>query len=195
MESAKKTSGKHGAVHPLGKGMPPPEGIAQSDPLHAAGTDARVLALEAQVQEMALQLSKLTDLAARAQADLQNAKARMQKDSDDTRRYAAENIIKKLLPVVDNFQRAFAHLPADLQNQEWVKGVLAIEQDLLRQLQEMGLKKMEVLGRQSDSARHEVLMVGPGEEGTVTEVFEQGYELHGKVLRPAKVKVGDGSKQ
>lgn len=177
---------------PIAPGNLTPEGIAATDPLYGSPPDTRVLALEAQVQELTAQVGKLTDLAARAQADLQNAKTRMQKDGDDLRRYAAESIIKRLLPVVDNFQRAFAHLPLELKDHEWVRGVFGIEQDLLKQLTELGLKKMEVMGQQADTARHEVLMVGPGEEGMVIEVFEEGYELHGKVLRPAKVKVGGG---
>lgn len=148
---------------------------------------------QAQIAELTAQVAKLTDLAARAQADLQNAKVRMQKDADDLRRYAAEPVIRRLLPVVDNFQRAFGHLPQELQSNEWVKGVLAIEQSLLKELGDLGLKKMDVLGQQVDTARHEVLTVGPGKEGEVVEVFEDGYELNGKVLRPAKVKVGGGA--
>jgi molecular chaperone GrpE len=157
-----------------------------------AGAAARIAELEAQVTQLQEQLAKLTDLAARAQADLQNAKVRMRRDADDLRRYAAESIIRKLLPVVDNFQRAFTHLPKELESTEWVKGVFAIEQNLLRELTELGLQKMDVLGQQADTARVEILTVGEGKEGEVIEVFESGYELNGKVLRPAKVKVGGG---
>ncbi len=148
--------------------------------------------LEAKVEELTIQNAKLLDMAARAQADLQNAKARLEKDGDDIRKYASQAVLVKLLPLIDNFQRAFQHLPEELKNHEWVKGVNAIEQDFLKQLSEMGLKKFESLGQVADSSRHEVLMVGEGAEGVVTEVFEEGYELSGKVLRPAKVKVGGG---
>ncbi len=151
------------------------------------GIDPRVTELEEQVR-------KLTDLAARAQADLQNAKTRMEKDADELRRFALQSIVTKLVPVIDNFQRAFSHLPAELKDHEWVKGVGAIEQELIKQAGELGLKKFTSLGEQADTARHEVLMVGPGPEGVITEVFEEGYEMAGRVLRPAKVKVGDGSK-
>ncbi|MBI3618476.1 nucleotide exchange factor GrpE [Candidatus Peregrinibacteria bacterium] len=175
----------------------------------STSNDARVAELEAKILELQQQVTKLAELAGRAQADLQNAKQRMGKDADDLRKYAAEAFLKKLLPVVDHFQRAFQQLPVDLQNHEsasseilewarpeiveWVKGITAIEQDFLRQLTESGLRKMDVLGQQVDTARHEVITVGPGKEGEILEVFEDGYELHGKFLRPAKVKVGDGS--
>ncbi len=150
---------------------------------------------DAAVQIAALQaeLAKLKDIAARAQADLQNAKARVERDGEELRRFASETVIRRMLPTLDNFQRAFVHIPEELQNHEWVKGVSAIESDLMKQMSDVGLKKIKSLGEVSDPNRHEVINIGPGAEGVVTEVFEDGYELHGKVLRPAKVKVGDGS--
>jgi molecular chaperone GrpE len=149
-------------------------------------------ALQTHNAELETQVKKLTDVAGRAQADLQNAKMRMEKDAEGIRTFAAEMILKKLLPVIDNFQRAFIHLPAALNDNDWVKGVAAIEQDFMKQVTAMGLKKIEALGQPVDPAFHDVLMQGPGEAGKVTEVFEDGYMLHGKVLRPAKVKAGTG---
>lgn len=152
------------------------------------------------VSELLAQVAKLTNIAARAQADLQNAKMRMGKDAEELRAFAAESVIRKLLPTIDNFQRAFQHLP-DLKKHEgvypelveWIRGITSIEQELMKRLAEMGLKKFESIGKPIDAARHEVLMTGPGKEGMVVEVFEDGYELHGRVLRPAKVKAGDGT--
>ncbi len=164
--------------------------IAGSDD---ASSDARIAELEARVTELTEQVAKLTDMAARSQADLQNAKQRMERDARDIRQFAAESVLTKLLPTIDNFQRAFLHLPEDLKNHEWVKGVAAIEQELIKQAGDMGLKKIESLGQVADAHRHEVLTVGEGEEGKIVEVFEEGYELNGKVIRPAKVKVGGGN--
>lgn len=156
-------------------------------------TGADDAAANDEVESLLAELAKLKDLAARSQADLQNAKARAQRDADELRKYAAESIIRRILPTLDNFQRAFQHVPEELQNHEWVKGVQAIEQDLMKQMAEAGLKRMESLGAVADPQKHEVLNVGPGKEGVVTEVFEEGYELNGKVIRPAKVQAGDGS--
>ena len=155
--------------------------------------DARIAQLEDELTDLTTKLAQMTDIAGRAQADLQNAKIRMQKDSEDIRKFASEAFLLKLLPTIDNFQRAFLHLPEELKTQEWVKGITAIEQNLIRQISEMGLKKMECLGQQVDTARHEVITIGPGKEGVIIDVIEDGYELHGKVLRAAKVRVGDGS--
>ncbi len=154
--------------------------------------DPRIAELEKQVAELQDQLKKHSEVASRAQAELQNAKIRLEKDAGELRKFAAEAALVKLLPTIDNLQRALKNLPKDLEKNEWVKGIVATEQEFLRQVGEMGLKKFESLGKPLDPDRHEVLLQVPGEEGKVAEVIEDGYELSGKVIRTAKVKVGSG---
>mgnify|MGYP001183056300 CR=1 FL=1 len=139
------------------------------------------------------ELDRLKELAARAQADLQNAKGRMEKEAQQIRSYAVEGMLLRLLPTVDNFQRAFSHLPEDLKDHDWVNGLQVMEQAFIKELGEVGLTQIESLGQQVDPELHEVLQAGPGEKDIITEVFEEGYLLHDKVLKPAKVVVGDGS--
>lgn len=154
-----------------------------------------VEALLLQIQDLQAELLKMKDLAARAQADVQNVRARGEREAVELRLYASESVLRKILPTLDNFQRAFLHIPNDLVSHEWVKGVQAIEADLMKQVNEAGLQRMQSLGETVDPVRHEVLSLGAGEPEKVTEVFEEGYELHGKVLRPAKVKAGDGTQE
>lgn len=149
--------------------------------------------IRAELESLKVDMAQYRDLAARAQADLQNAKARVEREAEELRKFASESLVRKILPTLDNFQRAFQHVPAELEDNEWVKGVSAIEGELMRQMQEVGLKRMQSLNQPVDANRHETLMVGPGPIDTVIEVLEEGYELNGKVLRPAKVKVGDGT--
>ena len=139
------------------------------------------------------EIARLKDMAARAQADLQNAKIRMAKEAQEIRAFAMLGLIQKLLPTIDNFQRAFDHLPEELQDNDWVKGLQATEQQLMSDLSAVGLKKMDSLGQPVDSEKHEVLQAGEGEADTVVQVLEEGYELNGKVIRPAKVVVGSGN--
>ncbi len=157
----------------------------------AGGGDAQ--RLQQELQRVQAEFDRLRDIAGRAQADLQNAKDRLAREAADLRSFAAAGIVAQLLPTVDHFRRAFQHLPPELASHEWVKGVQAIEQDLLKRLEEAGLKRLECIGQKADPHKHEVLQAGPGEQDTVLEVFEDGYEFNGRVLRPAKVKVGDGS--
>ncbi|MBU2213418.1 MAG: nucleotide exchange factor GrpE [Patescibacteria group bacterium] len=148
-----------------------------------------------QCEKLSAELAKMTELAGRAQADLQNAKSRMQKEGEELRKFALENTLLLLLPTIDNFQRAFEHLPADLEGNEWVEGVVAIEKDLMGKLSALGLQKIESIGESVDPEKHEVLQTGPGEEGKVIEVFEVGFMFNGRVLRPAKVMVGAGNEK
>jgi len=143
--------------------------------------------------ELRAQITKLRDMAGRAQADLQNAKDRLQREGEEVRKYALENTLLALLPTVENFQRAFTHLPEELKAHDWVKGVSAVEQELIRHLSGLGLAKMECLGESVDPHKHEVLQTGPGKQDAIIEVFEDGYTLNGKVLKPVKVRVGDGT--
>lgn len=149
--------------------------------------------LRMELEALRQEANRLKDIAGRAQADLQNAKERLERERQDVAKFALAGAMTKMLPTLDNLQRAFLHLPEDIKNHEWVKGIQAIENDLMRVLTDLGLKRMESLGQTLDSARHEVLQTGPGEQSKVIESFEEGYEFNGRVLRPAKVRVGDGT--
>src|SRR3989344_6431973 len=115
----------------------------QDDSQQQAQTaQASIADLQQQIAAMQEELNKFKDLAARAQADLQNAKARVEREGDELRKFAGEHLIRKMLPTLDNFQRAFQQMPAELQSNEWVKGVTAIEQNLMNQMAAAGLKRM-----------------------------------------------------
>jgi molecular chaperone GrpE len=158
----------------------------------AQAGDSAVSTLEKQVEDLQSKLQAATEVASRASADLQNAKARMEKEAGELRKFVAEGVILRLLPTIDNLQRAVQHLPAELTKNEWVKGVVALEKQLLSELQSLGLSRFESVGQPIDPTRHEVLMQVEGKEGAVVDVIEDGYELNGKVIRPAKVKAGGG---
>jgi len=157
--------------------------------------------LQSQISTITVELSaskaeaaKMKDLAARSQADLQNAKGRVERERSELAAFALEAMLRKLLPTIDSFQRAFQHLPEELKKHEWVKGVTAIEHQLLKELEGAGLRRMSSIGATVDPQKHEVLQQGEGKKDAVIEVYEEGYELSGRVLRPAKVKIGDGSR-
>jgi len=149
----------------------------------------------AKCTQLQAELDKMKDLAGRAQADLQNAKDRMQREGEDIRKFALESTLLSLLPTVDHFQRAFDHLPEELSDHDWVKGVQAIEQDLVGKLSAMGLEKIECIGKAVDPEKHEVLQTSSGEEGIINDVFEDGYMFNGRLIRPAKVVVGNGESE
>lgn len=140
--------------------------------------------------DLQAELERFKDLAARAQADVQNMRARLEREGQEHRKHALQEALRHFLPVVDFFQRAQKALPDHLKDHEWVKGfssaMLAQEQFLAS----WGVKRMDVCGKPLDPEKCEVLATGKGKNNIVLEVFEDGYMLHDRILRPAKVKVG-----
>lgn len=138
--------------------------------------DARVVELTADLQ--------------RLQADFINFKTRSEKERLDALKLGREMAVSELLPVFDNLERAFAHTPEDLKDNNWVKGINVLERQLLDVLSNLGLKKIETVGQPFNPSTMEAVSVeeGPGEE-IVAEELQSGYMLGDKVLRPAMVKV------
>lgn len=163
-------------------------------PAHPPAADD-LAKLRAEADALRKEADRLKEIAGRAQADLQNAKDRLERERQEVSKFALAGAVTRMLPTLDNLRRAFTHLPEELRKHEWVKGIVSIESELMRMLSDLGLKRMESLGKSVDPHVHEVLQTGPGEAGKVIEVFEEGYEFNGKVLRPAKVKIGSEKRQ
>ena len=136
------------------------------------------------------QITKLTEVAARAQADVQNMKARHERDRDEITQFASSKILLTFLPLFDDLLRLRLHVDVGSSLSE---GVEQLIKKLDQLCEEVGLQRIESLGKPFHPEHHEVLTAGSGEKNIVLEVFEEGYLLHGKVLRVAKVQVGDGS--
>jgi molecular chaperone GrpE len=138
-------------------------------------------------------IQELTDALARAMADLQNFKRRSEEDKTKWIKFANGELLKELIGVIDHFDLSAKHLPDDLKGNEWVKGVMQIHTNFSKMLEKMGVVKMKCVGQPLNPNRHEAMLSGPGKKDVVTEIFEAGYLYHDQVLRPAKVKVGNGS--
>lgn len=133
----------------------------------------------------------LKSQALRAMADLQNYRRRVEEEKKTMFDFAATSMILDILPIIDNFQRSLEHLPENLKNEEWVKGIEHILAQCLDLLEKRGVQVMQIkTGDPVDPNLHQAVMNEAGPEGTILEVFEKGYTLNGKVIRTAKVKVG-----
>jgi len=128
----------------------------------------------------------------RTAADFANYKRRTEEERANTAKLAGSMVILKLLPPVDDLERALATLPKDLAGLTWVDGVALIYRKMLAALESEGVAPIQAVGQPFDPAQHEAVMQGPGAENTVVAEFQRGYTLHGVVLRPAMVKVGNG---
>jgi molecular chaperone GrpE len=128
----------------------------------------------------------------RAQADFANYKKRSEREKADLGKYANSELTLKLLPALDDLERALAAIPPRQTKLSWVEGVRLIERKLKAILEGEGLSQIKALGEPFDPHFHEAVMQGKGKEGMVVEEIQKGYRLHDRVIRPSKVVVGSG---
>lgn len=146
------------------------------------------------LKETEEKLNEMTESAKRAVADLQNFRRRADEERSGLVLYANLQFLQGIFPVIDNFQLAFQHIPETLKENEWVKGVYAIEKKFVDTLRTLGLTEIPCeQGFPFNPNIHEAVLQGPGAKDTVIECFEKGYQFKEQVIRPAKVKVGDGN--
>jgi molecular chaperone GrpE len=126
----------------------------------------------------------------RSAADFVNFKRRVEQERSETARLGIAAMVINILPIFDDLDRAVGSVDANLAGLNWVQGVSAIHQKFGRLLEAMGVKEIEAAGKQFDPSCHEAVGKQPGEEGKVLHVVQKGYELQGKVIRPAMVIVG-----
>ena len=130
---------------------------------------------------------------ARATADFQNSRKRLQTESDQRAQYANATLIKSLLPVIDNFERALAQDPSKTDAAALLKGMQIVHDQWLNVLRQQQVQEIDPQpGDPFDPTRHEALMQQPSEElpeGSVTMTMVKGYALHDRTLRPAQVAI------
>lgn len=136
-------------------------------------------------------LEEMTEMAKRAMADMQNLRRRQEEERSSLIKMANANLIGDLLPILDNLDRAKEHAPEGLG--DWWQGLEISIKQLHQVFENTGLKAMESLNQTFNPDLHEAMAEGPGTKDTVVEEFEKGYTLGDRVLRHAKVKVGNGS--
>jgi molecular chaperone GrpE len=133
---------------------------------------------------------------ARATADFQNTRKRLDAEADQRVQYANSALIKSLLPVIDNFERALKMDPAKVDAASILKGMQIVHDQWLKVLRDQKVEEIAPQpGEPFDPNRHEALMQQPGNyaEPTVTQLLQKGYALHGRTLRPAQVAVSKTS--
>lgn len=131
----------------------------------------------------------------RARAELANARKRFQRDQEQAYTNAKVGIFAYVLPIVDDFERAFESLPKDLSNVDWVEGMRLVQHKLQRLLEQEGVEPIDVVDQEFDPFLHEAVTHEPSEtipEGQIIAALQQGYRLGERVLRPSVVRVSSG---
>ncbi len=151
--------------------------------------------LMADLEEAREEAARNLEAAQRVQAEFDNFRKRMARDHADAVKRAGERIVSNLLPVVDNLERAIDHVTAGGDQNDLLSGVEMVLGQLLDVLAKEGVEQVDPFGKRFDALKHQA--VGQREdlevpEGTVVEVYQKGYEMHGRTIRPAMVVVSTG---
>jgi molecular chaperone GrpE len=146
--------------------------------------------LQKQLSEAESLVKSYKDRLLRLAAEFENFKKRVEIDRADFIKFSNEKIIRDLIPILGDFERALAISTQNSDNESFRKGIELIYQKLFKLLEDNGLKPIESIGKEFDVMYHDVLMQVPRQgvkSDTIVEEVERGYTLHGKVIKHAKV--------
>jgi molecular chaperone GrpE len=146
--------------------------------------DAELAALQQQVAE-------LTEALQRERADATNIRRRHDEQIAGLKDMVKANVVRDLLPVIDNFERALKHVPADLAENDYIKGVQGVVKQFEKTLADLGVERIATVDQPFDPRYHEAVSMeeGDGTEEIVSEELQAGYKLGDEVIRHAMVRV------
>jgi molecular chaperone GrpE len=170
-----------------------PGGTAARSPAAEATPDSAVAVLEGRIAD-------LTDRLLRAHAEMDNIRKRTERDKEDMAKYAISKFAREVLSVGDNLQRAIAAVPAGAADEDpalkaLIEGVAMTEREFLNALDRNGVKRLNPEGEPFNPHQHQAMTEVENREvapGTVVQVYQPGYVIEDRVLRPAMVVVAKG---
>lgn len=144
-------------------------------------------------EELEQQLGELVQDLQRTRADFENYRKRVEQEKTQAREAGQASAILKLLPIIDNIERAISHAPKDIEDNPWVQGVMNLTKQLNKSLEALSLKRIEAApGALFNPEFHEAIQfdeAAEGENEVIAEELQAGYTLNGTPIRHAMVKV------
>jgi molecular chaperone GrpE len=137
------------------------------------------------------QIAELTSALQRERADAINIRRRHEEEITQLRTRLKVHVVKDLLPVVDNFERALKHVPEDIKDHDYIKGVQGVVKQFESTLGDMGVERIATVGEPFNPNVHEAVSMeeGDGQHEIVSEELQSGYKLGDDVIRHAMVRV------
>jgi molecular chaperone GrpE len=166
-----------------------PSEVSPDANLPAETPDGQLAALTAERDQLKAEKAELHDRLMRALAEFDNARKRQERERSDFLQFASMELIRGLVPVLDDFERA---LNVETSDSEYAKGIGLIYQRLSDTLKKMGLEPIETEGKMFDPNLHQAVERVPTDEEedqAILGQFQRGYNFKGKLLRPAMVRV------
>ncbi len=159
---------------------------------HNKKGQSNVQELSNEIENLTNQIQELVEQLKRERADAINLRRRFDEEKKALSAYHKTEIIKDLLPIVDNFERSLKHVPKDLKDNPYIEGINGIVKQFETVFEKLGVRKIVSLNQVFDPNFHEAIAVDDsldGENEIVSEELQAGYMLDSDVLRPALVKV------
>lgn len=152
-----------------------------------------------EVQAMNEKIKEAEDKLLRQQAEMINYRKRMEKESQNTLKYANEGLILELLPILDSFEQAISAKTDDLNEKDakFIDGFNMIYTNLIMALEKYGIKEIKAMDHPFDPSVHQAIMTSNDKDkkdGIITCVYQKGFTLFDKVLRPSRVIVNKNDK-
>ncbi len=142
------------------------------------------------------QIAELTLDLQRLRADFENYRKQVDREKTDARTAGAEKTTLEMLPVIDNIERAIAHIPEDISENPWVRGIEGLIKQLDKTLANLGLSRIDArAGIHFNPEMHQAVQFdeeADGDSELISEELQPGYTLHGRIIRPAMVRVKRG---
>ena len=137
------------------------------------------------------QVAELTEALQRERADATNIRRRHDEQLASLRVSTKAQIVRDLLPIIDNFDRALKHVPKDLEKNDYVLGVQGVVKQFEKTLSDIGVERIKTVGEPFDPNFHEAISMedGEGTEEVVSEELQSGYKISDTVIRHAMVRV------
>lgn len=157
----------------------------------AAGEQSAADGPEAVIEQQATQIAELEKQILRLHADFDNYRKRTLRDREEQITQAEAALLRAMLPVLDNFERALSALPAD---QAWAEGISLVHRQWMQVLAAQGLAVVDCAGPFDPNVHEAVMRDESGDEpdGTILQELQRGYQYKGRLLRPSMVKVAVG---
>jgi molecular chaperone GrpE len=163
--------------------------VSDDDNSPVAALESKLARAIAECDQLAGEKAEVIDRMLRARAEFDNARRRDEQKNFELRQYAAMDLVKEILPILDDFERC---LQVETADRDYAKGVELIYQRMSDTLRKMGLEPIETVGQRFDPNLHQAVervQTKEAEDQAILGEFQRGYNFNGKLLRPAMVKV------
>jgi molecular chaperone GrpE len=142
-------------------------------------------------EQLAAENAQLNDAMLRERADAMNVRKRAEEEKLKLSGYYKSMVVRELLPTIDNFERAFKALPAELESNDYIKGIQGVVKQFSETLRKLGVERIKTVGEHFNPELHEAVTMeeGDGEHEVVSEELQSGYTMNGDVIRHAMVRV------